>query len=382
MSQTVPEIYDFLIQPIRDADAGTRFLYAYLLGPQMVFEAIQDKTKDLPLLNDPRDCPDEYLKYLKDTVGFDSALDYITSGLSDDDLRRLIQSAAILWKERGTEAGLEDFFRAFTGKPSIIFNWFDMIYLLDETGFDILSPWLVGDPGDSSNSEYQSYLYVMDEGDLDRSLAQNVVDLGRVFSERVRLVYFDFLDDFRFGLGNWIDAGATPVVIVGKELNLPTSGVKKTYAETLKSADWTDYTFETVLRLNISSGTPAVRLGFYRTSDANRYEVYYSENIPAGGPGLVLYRYYPGNDGQVAQASTPLLPYDAKFRFKINAINLTGGDVKMQIFIDDVMYIETTDTGSIPDKGSIELGADDGVEVFVDVVSLYERPIEYDDVDP
>ncbi len=67
---------------------------------------------------------------------------------------------------------------------------------------------------------------------------------------------------------------------------------------------------------------------------------------------------------------------------KINAVDLIGGDVKIQAFIDDVKYIDATDSGSIPDKGSIELSAEDGAEVFCDVVSLYERPIEYDDVNP
>lgn len=378
----VPQIYDALIEPIRYEDRNTRFLYAYLVGPQTLFEILHEKIKDIPLLNDPRDCPDEFLIYLKDIVGFDSALDFITSGLDSDDLRRLIQSAAILWKERGTQPGLEDFFRAFTGKPSVIFNWFDMIYLLDEDEFTYDEPWLLGDPGDSTFSEFQSYLYVMDEGDLDRSLAQNVINLARPFSERVRIVYFDFLDDFRFGLGNWIDTGATPPVIVDKELKLASSGIVKTYADTLKSADWTNYTFETVFRFEILSGTPSVRFGFYRTSNTNKYEVYYSENIPAGGPGLVLYRNYPGNDGIVVQALTPLLPYDTKFGMKINAVDLVGGDVKIQAFIDDVKYIDTIDSGSIPDKGSIELQAEDGVEVFCDIVSLYERPIEYDDVNP
>lgn len=382
MSRLVPQMYDFLVEPIKFEDRDTRFLYAYLLGPQTVFERLHDTIKRIPLLNDPRDCPDEYLIYLKDIVGFDSTLDHITSGLDAADLRRLIQSAAILWKERGTRPGLEDFFRAFTGKPSIIFTWFDMIYLLDEVGFGYLNPWVVGDPGDSTFSEFQNYLYVMDEGDLDRSLAQNVVNLARPFSERVRIVYFDFLDDFRFGLGNWIDAGATATVVEGKELKLPTSGAKKTYAATLLSPDWTDYTLETVFQLDVSSGTPTTRFGFYRTSDLNKYEVYYSESIPAGGPGLVLYRNYPGNDGQVAQVSTPLLAYGTKFGFKINAINFSGGDVKVQAFIDDVKYLDVTDSGSIPDKGSVELAADDGVEVLIDVITLYERPIEYDNVEP
>ena len=69
---------------------------------------------------------------MKDHVGFTKELDNIISGVSDDDLRKIISLAVALWKKKGLEVGYADIIRVFTGANVRIFNWFDFRYIVGE----------------------------------------------------------------------------------------------------------------------------------------------------------------------------------------------------------------------------------------------------------
>lgn len=170
------DMFNFLHKPLRDLDRkeGNEFLLRFLLGPQHVFEDTQDKIKALNTLRDPAAIRSDLLQYLKDHVGFTKELDNITQNLSENDLRKLIQLAVPLWKQKGTEAGYKNILRLFTGKGSRVFNWFDFRWVVGEKalGSEQLGEdaWLISLPGvESSEAGDDVVLLLKMDGDLSDS---------------------------------------------------------------------------------------------------------------------------------------------------------------------------------------------------------------------
>lgn len=133
---TPVDIFDFIIAPIRDADAreGGDFLYRYFRGHQHVWEQTDQNIRGIPKLWSIDDCPDEYLQYLKNIVGWTSEYDSFIELLSDEELRRLISISARLWKERGPEDVLIDVLYFATAARSRYWNWFDFRWVLAAAG--------------------------------------------------------------------------------------------------------------------------------------------------------------------------------------------------------------------------------------------------------
>jgi len=131
------DIFKFLHKPLRDIDRteGNTFLERFLLGMQKNFEDTQANIKKLIEIIDPSKTRADLLQFLKDHVGFTVELNNITQGLSENDLRKLIQLAVALWKQKGTEQGYENIVRLFTGKSVRIFNFFDFRMIIGEKAF-------------------------------------------------------------------------------------------------------------------------------------------------------------------------------------------------------------------------------------------------------
>lgn len=369
-----PSIYNMIIEPLRGADAATRFLYAFLLGPQRAFEQMENKIKELPMLQDPRACRDDLLVYLKAIVGFDRTLDYMTSGLDANELRRLITIAIPLWKERGTRQGLLDIFRAFTGRSTQLFTWIETRFLLDEDHLDYMEPWLIGKPGGPEYSEFWSDLMVMDEGDLDRLLARRVVDLARPLSERIRIIYLDFLDDFLFESGYWIDPGsAAPAVMQEGDFYFPDTGDSFAQILSLRSEDWTEYNTDIIFKLEGN----LFGIYFYWEDATINYYLEWDRS----GDFLRVARTYPAHSGIVASIPAPNLINSVKYKFTISVFEDIGG-TRIRIYLDNALLIDTLDTGTRPSKGTLRLYGPSGTKVWIDRVLLYETPLDYDDVTP
>ena len=129
-------IIEFIIQPIREADErnGADFLRRFLDGPQSEWERIDQMIRDIPNLWSVDDCPDEYLQYLKNIVGWTIELSSITDALSNNELRRLISVSGQLWKGRGSEVTLTDVLYFATGARCRYYNWFDFRWLIPTVG--------------------------------------------------------------------------------------------------------------------------------------------------------------------------------------------------------------------------------------------------------
>ena len=127
------DMFRFLHRPLRLEDVkNDNFLELYMKGMQQVWEQTNQKIIDLQGLNDPSNCPADSLKYLKDIVGFTVELDYITSSLSETDLRKVILLGVPLWKTKGLEQGFKTIIKLFTGFDARVFTWFDYRMIVGE----------------------------------------------------------------------------------------------------------------------------------------------------------------------------------------------------------------------------------------------------------
>jgi phage tail-like protein len=211
------QIFDFFIEPIRSSDKreGHDFLKRWLMGPQEIWETHISKAADLRKLWSPAECPDNAVRYLAWIVGWTSQLDYIVNELTLEELRRLISVSVKLWKERGTEPALVDVLYLATGARCRALNWFDFRWILGEDyigeEWGGLDSWLISLPGEDARAEYLSNLRIVDNGNLNRRLVENLVELMRALGENWEITYLVFLDLFTESgdLAQW-DLTASP----------------------------------------------------------------------------------------------------------------------------------------------------------------------------
>lgn len=222
------KMYLFIISSLRqmDQDQGDLFIKRLFDGPQAIWEATNVRAHSVKDLWSVTDCPDRFLPYLKNIVGWTSAYDSITNKLSYAALRRLIGNSVAFWKTRGTDPSTLGIISQVTGAGARIVNWFDYRWVLDETDpsheGDGNDPWIIS-VGDTN--EYT--IKIVDDGTLDRELAIELLKLTRPAGERIEVVWMDSLDGFDTDgdLTRWGDpialqevdqAGDDPVVEDGR----------------------------------------------------------------------------------------------------------------------------------------------------------------------
>lgn len=148
------DIYLMLIQSIRDSDQveGGKLILRWLAAAQSEFEDTYERIQKLRQLYDVERTTLPALKHAKWLVGLTSSLDFLTSNLSEAELRRLVALAVRTWKTKGTEAGLQAVLEAVTVREVRIANYFLFRTLVDsvELGFEEVpdvDPWLIDAPG-------------------------------------------------------------------------------------------------------------------------------------------------------------------------------------------------------------------------------------------
>lgn len=130
------DIYSFVIKSLRDLDRdeGREILKRFLIGPQNIWKETHDKIYSLLDTLDPDTIPNELLKHRKWSVGLTSELDFLTDGLSDDDLRRLIILSMAMWRRRGGRPGIRTMIFGMTNKRALIFDYFDLRWQIPKEG--------------------------------------------------------------------------------------------------------------------------------------------------------------------------------------------------------------------------------------------------------
>lgn len=390
-------LYRALIKPLRDND-GTELLKRFLLGPQAQFERVESEVLGLLDQISPDAARSDVLKYLKDIVGFTNDLRSITDRLDERQLRRLIQLAVPMWKERHTPKGIINAIRLLTGRNAYLIDWFRYRMLLGEVMLteDVYGdsiwvgqqhpldgePWIIGGTGGTFD-EYSSSIRVMDDGTLDELLLLDIARLMRPINERFEIFLDDFLDQFETGLDRWTNTGT--VQIFGNRLSIRDAAIAQPIIPILAN-DAAHTNYNIAAKFNIKPASDFITQ-FYKIGTN-----YYQLTISLGGQ-LLLQRYVSGvpttifNDNVAAYLSGGFsITQNTYYKLRIRVSTLAGNNRSIRVLIDSNQVIPRPDSGqselidnvggsiltSGPYRFTVSAGADD--EVALDNVESWRDP--------
>lgn len=351
-------MYYFIPHEVRRSDQvdGTALLERFLDGHQSVWETTTSKALSVPNLWDVSLCPDKFLIYLKAIVGWTAKWDSITSGLSNDLLRRLISVSAQLWSKRGSEEALLDVVRLLFKVRCTYTNWFGYRWVLDETelGSDLAGtdPWIVGEPWGSDRAESWSTLRVMDGGSLDRTLLRNVVRLMRAGGERWEIVYLSLVDTFLAARDNtqW---GSGPTVSGGK-VQLSDDSIQEA-AECIVSGatSWAQYMV--TARLAGTSAASGGEFGLmFHWQDASNHYAFVIDTVAQTFAIKKVVGGTPATLASVAVSATALgAVYDGVYNvFRVVTIT-EGANIRIKVILDGLVVLEYLDSSAPFAQGSV-----------------------------
>ena len=115
--------------------------------------------------------------------------------------------------------------------------------------------------------EFFTDVRVVDEGDLNRTLTLRILDLMRPISERLRVIYIRFFENFQFGKGDLATISPGSFIdTINEELVLPANAVE--VADSTGNADFKDYVLQTRAKI-VNPGTEySIR---FLVQDANNF---------------------------------------------------------------------------------------------------------------
>jgi len=371
------DAFHFLPESIREADRaeGQEFLRRYYLGIQQVWETIRSKILSVKDLWDVINCPDEFLPYLKNIVGWTKQFAHITDELDTDTLRRLISVSVAMWKGRTTEDTYIDALNLLVPSRARVWNWFWFRIITDETylseerqGRD---PWMISFPG--AGQEYYSNLRLVDPGSADKQLVLDVLRLLRPVGERIEIVYLKFLDLFEIDedLAQWNIGDAADAEVADGFLSLV--GNRHAFANVEGSEDWENYVAFTRIRGGQSSG-PGFGLSFYVTPGT--FDNYYYARIDVEDNELQLRKVVGGIHSSIATfsfSSSYLLQNDIWYGLRVQ-VSPDGVTNRIKVYLDGTERIDATDTSH--SKGSAGIFSEANSYVQADELEVLGLPVD------
>lgn len=389
------DMYEFLIKEIREEDRknGQLFVQRFLEGPQALWNDTHNKIFSIKDLWSITDCPDEYLQYLKNIVGWTKELDSITSGLDDDTLRRLIHASVPLWQSRSSEQSYSTVINLIFSERSRVWNWFDFRWITGETfmgeqrqGID---PWLLAFPGTPLNREYWTTIRVVDPGVSNRQALVDVLDLMRPMGERLNIVYLLFLDKFDVAddLNQWLDLASTwttdNAIVEDGKLKLSDTDKQGVLSSVTDSENWVDYVVSARVR-GTASTTPgsgnSYGIAFY-VEPTNIDGYFTSVDVDAN-------KLYFGTIASGVMTTTnefdmSTVPYTLQpnvwYGFRVECLT-EGSTTRFKVFFNGVKRFDLTDATYT--KGTIGVVHEQTVTSETDEIEVLGLPIESDTIEP
>jgi len=373
------DIYRFILNGIRIEDQkDVLFLRRYLQGPQQVWNRIQEIIFSIKNLWSTVDCPDEYLQYLKNIVGWTVELEPITDELDDDTLRRLIAVSWAIWKQRGSEDAMIEVLELLVTTRMRLWNWFDFRWVLGETELseehEGTDPWMIDLPVDGGRDEYYSNLRIVDDGYLNRTLVRNIVKLMRPVGERYEISYIDFLDLFRIAdSSQWVIAEGTVVIEDGVAKFLDDTQPESMYTSYLASASWEDYVASWRIKGTTNGASDSYGAGFYLQDEDNGYAVALNTITQS----VTLYRVVGGVYTPLVSAS--YLLFDDVYNTIRVQVTPEGATNRIKVYVDGNLKINTTNDEYT--EGRVGVFHTTGATIQTDEVEMFQLPMDTELID-
>jgi hypothetical protein len=367
------DIYRFILNGIRIEDQkDILFLKRYLEGPQSIWNRIQETIFSIKDLWSAADCPDEYLRYLKNIVGWTVELEPITDELDDDTLRRLIAVSWAIWKERGSEDAMINVLELLMTSRLRLWNWFDYRWVLGETELseelEGRDPWMIDLPVDGGSDEYFSNLRIVDDGSLNRTLVRNIVKLMRPVGERYEISYITFLDLFRIAdSSQWMIPEGT-LTIAGGNAKLTDDSIQESmYATIAASALWEDYVASWRIKGTSTTGADFYGVSFYVQDEDNGYAV----ALNTVAQTVTLYRVNSGV--YTSLVSTSYLLFDDVYKTIRVQVSPEGITNRIKVYVDGNLKIDTTNDEYT--EGRVGMFHAPGATIQTDEVEMFQLPL-------
>lgn len=221
--------------------------------------------------------------------------------------------------------------------------------------------------------EFFSDVRVVDEGDLNRTLTLRILNLMRPVSERLRVIYIRFFEDFAFGkgnltsqvLGSFIDSVTT-------ELVLPPNAVE--ICDSTGAQDFEDYVLQTRAKIELGNRY-AIRFlvqdasnyyQFVMRSDTQTFELW---KVVAGVPTMLA----PSVPAQIFNETYYVLSV-------IVDLNDITNEVLLRCYQDRNTIFEVVDTTFTKGTWGVESGA--GSTCRLSEIEMFLMPLEYDIIEP
>lgn len=382
------DVYRFLIKPWRDSDTDG-VLERYLGAIQSVFEATQGDITRLATLWNVDEAPDWALDYMLWIVGWTNDINDALALLTADDKRKLIKLSVQLWKLKGTELGIKQTLRLFTGRDAVIWNWFKLRMEADQAivgyaGRGLVDPFLVGqDFGD--RDEYLSIIWMSNETNPDINLIHRLVQLHRPMGEAFQVNYAGLVDDFQLGLSKWTDIGSTSAVWNDDADTLPDN--EKFTMKLVPDSDvranvellpfWVDATFNLSFRFQSASGV--LHIDIRDQGVAEPGNTGYRIMVDNSAPGYALQRI---DAGAVTVLDTyplaaPILD-DVPMGVVIHTSRPDVATLRIRVIIDAIEVFNEVEAIAPIQVGNFVLRNDGPADILIDNVIAYERPMYYD----
>jgi hypothetical protein len=349
-------------------------------GPQKLWDRTQRKGFAVRDLWDVNRIGDDYLKYLKNIVGWtnETILKGITERLSDAQLRKLIGASIALWRIRGSEEAYGAIVRIVTEARLRIWSWFDYRYIVEETSFGEdrqgRDPYLI--PVDD---ETLSDIRIVDNGSLDRELVRLMVQLFKPGGEKVEIHWIDFLDLFT-SAGNdvqWFSVAAgAPVVIDGSYTLLDDTAIEEVATNIVGDEEWTDYLVYYRVRFAQTAGTSSVRFFYLNSTDHYKVEFDISANT------LILSVVIAGADTVLATYSfadhSQTLVADVYYGVRIVTENISSPTATtIAIWVDGTERVTVaTSLGGRQTKGKLTVRHEVGATIEMSEIEMSQIPMD------
>lgn len=220
--------------------------------------------------------------------------------------------------------------------------------------------------------EFYSDIRVVDEGDLNKTLVKRILNLMRPASERLRIIYIRFFEDFTFGKGSLrSEVAGSSIDTVTTELVLPANAVE--VCDAAGAEDYQKYSLQ--VRLKIELGNKAT-IRFLVQDSLNYYELVMRSDTQT----FELFKVVAGVATSLG-APVGSAIYNETYYIISVIVDLSMANVSLiRCYQDQNLMIEITDSTYI--DGTWGVGSGAGTEVRVSEIEMFLNPLLTDAILP
>lgn len=217
--------------------------------------------------------------------------------------------------------------------------------------------------------EFYSDVRVVDEGDLNRTLVLRILNLMRPTSERLRVIYIRFFEDFAFGKGNLASVVLGSFIdTIESELVLPQNAVE--VCDSTGAEDYQDYVLQ--VRTKIETGT-SMGVRFLVQDSAN----YYLLVMRSDNQTFELYKVVAGVPTSLGSpVPAPIFNETYYVLSVIVDLNTATNETLIRTYQDRNKIFEVVDTQFVKGTWGVQSGS--GSVTRLSEIEMFLMPLEYD----